>query len=129
MRVLLDTHALLWFITDDARLGSGARGTIERPGTDALVSVASLWEIAIKHALGKLPLALPFEETFPAQLEANSFETLGIAPAHLVRLVELPHHHRDPFDRLIVAQSLAEGVPVLTRDQAFSRYPVTVVWE
>lgn len=129
MRVLLDTHALLWFITDDDRLGGRARSLIEDPEADVAVSVASLWEVAIKHSIGKLPLARPFAETFPAQLDANAFRTLPIEPAHLARLVDLPFHHRDPFDRLILAQALAETVPVLTRDRAFEAYPVDVIWD
>lgn len=129
MRALLDTHALLWFITDDARLGGRARSVIEAPESDVLVSVASLWEIAIKHALGRLPLARPFAETFPAQLDANASARLPIGTDHLARLVGLPFHHRDPFDRLVIAQALVEGVPVLTRDRAFGAYPVDTVWD
>ncbi len=129
MRVLLDTHALLWFITDDGRLGTRARSVIEEAETDVLVSAASLWEVAIKHALGKLPLARPFADTFPAQLDANVFAVLPIGTAHLARLIDLPFHHRDPFDRLLIAQALVEGLPILTRDAAFAAYPVDVVWD
>ena len=128
MRVLLDTHALLWFLAGDERLSARGRQIIGDPTADLLFSVASLWEIAIKHSIGKLPLARPFAETFPAQLNANAVRALPIEPAHLARLVDLPLHHRDPFDRLIIAQALAEGVPVLTRDRAFGAYPVEVVW-
>lgn len=123
MRVLLDTHALLWFITDDARLGRAAKAAIEAPDAEVLVSVASLWEIAIKHALGKLPLARSFADTFPAQLEENAFGLLPIETAHLARLVDLPPHHRDPFDRLIVAQALVEGVPILPETGRSARTP------
>ena len=127
-RALLDTHALLRFITDDARLGARARAVIESPGARVWVSVASTWEIATKHSIGKLPLAAPFDETFPAQLNANAFEVLGVDLAHLSRLVALPFHHRDPFDRLIVAQAQAEGLPVLTRDRHIAQYDLEVVW-
>ncbi len=129
MRVLLDTHALLWFITDDPRLGRRAHAVIEEPDTQVLVSIASLWEIAIKHSTGKLPLVRSFAETFPAQLDANAFLTLHAKVDHLARLVGLPFHHRDPFDRLIIAQALTEGVPVLTRDRAFADYPVETIWD
>ena len=128
MRALLDTHALLWFITDDPRLGRRARALIEEPETQVLVSTASLWEVAIKHSMGKLPLARSFSETFPAQLDANAFQTLHVEVNHLARLVGLPFHHRDPLDRLIIAQAMAEGVPVLTCDEAFAAYPVETVW-
>ena len=128
MRVLLDTHTLLWFLTDDARLGRRALALISSDDNEVLVSVASLWEIAIKHALGKLPLDRPFAETFPAQLVTNKIDLLPISTAHLARLVDLPHRHRDPFDRLIVAQALVEGVPLLTRDGALARYGVETVW-
>ena len=129
MRVLLDTHTLLWFLAGDERLSLRGRQIIGDPTADLLFSVASLWEIAVKHSLGKLPLARPFAETFPAQLDANAFATLPIRTDHLARLVDLPLHHRDPFDRLIIAQALAEGVPVLTRDRAFDAYAVDVIWD
>ncbi|MEM1055733.1 MAG: type II toxin-antitoxin system VapC family toxin [Bacteroidota bacterium] len=129
MRVLLDTHALLWFLADDARLGRRAEALIRDAGTDVLVSTASLWEIAIKHSLGKLPLAQPFAEMFPAQLKANDFEILTIQSEHLVRMVGLPFHHRDPFDRLLIAQALAEDIPLLSRDGSFGVYDVGIVWQ
>ena len=129
VRVLLDTHALLWFITDDPQLGRRARATIEEPDMHVLVSTASLWEIAIKHSMGKLPLARSFAETFPAQLDANTFQTLQAEVEHLARLIDLPFHHRDPFDRLIIAQAIVEGLPVLTRDGAFDDYPVETIWD
>ena len=94
-----------------------------------LVSTASLWEIAIKHSMGKLPLVLLFAETFPAQLEANAFLTLHAEVEHLARLIDLPFHHRDPFDRLIIAQAMVERIPVLTRDGAFDDYPVGTIWD
>ena len=127
-RVLLDTHALLWFLADDARLGDAARATIENPATTVLASTASLWEIAIKHSLGKLALARPFDDLFPAQLEANAIDLLPIRPDHLATLIGLPMHHRDPFDRLLIAQALTERVPLLSRDAAFADYSVAVVW-
>ena len=127
-RVLLDTHALLWFLADDARLGQRAHDIIQDSEIGVLVSTATLWEIAIKHSLGKLALARPFEELFPAQLDANAIELLPIQPNHLATLVGLPMHHRDPFDRLLIAQALAERVPIVSRDSAFADYSVSVVW-
>lgn len=129
MRVLLDTHAYLWFIAGDERLSARGREVIASPDADLLFSAASLWEIAVKHSIGKLPLTRPFADLFPAQPVADGLRTLPIQAPHLARLVDLPFHHRDPFDRMIIAQALVEGVPVLTRDPAFEHYPVETVWD
>lgn len=128
MRFLLDTHSLLWFLSGDAGLTERARRLIENPDYDILVSIASLWEIAIKHSLGKLKLAQPFEEIFPHQLEINSLSLLSVRLPHVVRVASLPFHHRDPFDRLLIAQSLSEEVPVLSADDAFDDYGVERIW-
>ena len=112
--VLLDTHTYLWFIAGDERLSARGRQIIADPAAELRLSVASLWEIAIKYSLGKLPLARPFAEMFPEPLERDRIGLL---------------HHRDPFDRLIVATALEEGLPVLSRDAAFSGYPVEVIWD
>ena len=129
MRVLLDTHALLWFLNDDRRLSRHAHGLIADPANDVLVSVGSLWETVIKASLGRLALAEPFEELIPAQLAAERIEVLPVEVRHLAELRRLPFHHRDPFDRLIIAQAMAEGVPVISRDGEFEPYPVTVLWD
>lgn len=127
-RTLLDTHTFLWFITANDRLGGRAREVImDREGA-MLVSVASLWEIAIKHGLGKLALDRPFEALIPGELERQGIDTLGISADHLSELVRLPLHHRDPFDRLIVAQALSEGLPVISADPAFDIYGVQRIW-
>lgn len=96
---------------------------------DVLVSTATLWEIAIKHSIGKLSLAKPFAEMFPSQLTANAFELLPIRPDHLARLVDLPSHHRYPFDRLLVAQAQAEKIMFLSRDGWVDAYDVETAWE
>lgn len=101
-----------------------ARALVEDDGNEVLFSAGSLWEIAIKLSLGKLGMSVPFEEAFPAQLEANEIRILPILPAHLQRVVSLPFHHRDPFDRLLAAQSIAEGVPLVSRDEVFDGYGV-----
>ena len=129
MRVLLDTHAYLWFLAGDERLSLRGRRLIADPDADLLLSAASLWEIAIKHSIGRLPLARPFVDMFPEQLDQDRVRLLAIAPEHLHQLVQLPQHHRDPFDRLILAQALTEGVPVLTRDAAFADYSAQLIWE
>ncbi len=128
MRYLLDTHSLLWFLSGDAGLTERARRVIENADHDILVSIASLWEIAIKHSLGKLKLAQPFEEIFPHQLEINTLSLLGVRLPHVVRVSSLPFHHRDPFDRLLIAQSLSEEIPILSGDDAFDDYGVERIW-
>lgn len=128
MRFLLDTHSLLWFLSGDASLSHRARRTIEDSDADILVSTASLWEIAIKHSLGKLKLARPFTELFPHQLSINSISILNIQIGHLARVSDLPFHHRDPFDRLLAAQSLAEEIPILSGDETLDAYGLERIW-
>ena len=128
MKLLLDAHALLWFIGNDPQLSSAAREKIESQDHEKLVSVASLWEIALKLSLGKLRLPLPFAEVFPRQLEVNGFELLPVSCVQLNQLAELPFHHRDPFDRLLIAQALADGLTIVTRDSTFSQYPAKTIW-
>lgn len=128
MRFLLDTHSLLWFLSGDASLSQRARRIIENPDDVILVSIASLWEIAIKHSLGKLKLAQPFDELFPHQLSINSISLLDIQLRHLARISNLEFHHRDPFDRLLAAQSLSEEIPILSSDEALDAYGLERIW-
>jgi PIN domain nuclease of toxin-antitoxin system len=128
MKLLLDTHALLWFIGNDPQLSAPARQNIENPAHEKFVSAASLWEIVVKLSLEKLKLPRPFGEVFPQQLEVNGFELLPISCAQLNRLVELPFHHRDPFDRLLIAQAMVDDLTIVTRDPEFSKYPAKVLW-
>lgn len=129
MRVLLDTHALLWSFTDDDRLPPYARNAIANPDNDVFVSVVALWEIVIKTSVGKLTLDEPFEELFPSRLTDERIQVLSIEIPHLATLRRLPLHHRDPFDRLMIAQALNEGIPIATRDSAFEDYGVDIVWK
>src|SRR5437870_3296378 len=108
MTLLLDTHALLWFLTNDAKLSVRARAAIEAPGNVSQVSAVTLWEVAIKFALGKLTLPASYADIFPRQLELNGFALLPIMPSHCATLLTLPFHHRDPFDRLLLAQAKTE---------------------
>jgi PIN domain nuclease of toxin-antitoxin system len=119
MKLLLDTHALLWFMGDDSQLSTAARSYIENPVHEKFVSAASLWEIALKLSLEKLKLPRPFGEVFPQQLEVNGFELLPISCAQLNQLAALPFHHRDPFDRLLIAQALTEGMIIVTLTRHF----------
>src|SRR5947207_2131604 len=128
MRLLLDTHTFLWFIMGSANLSVNARDLIENPVNERLLSVASLWEIAIKTGLKKLTLSAPFDELIPAQLKLNGIDMLDIKVDHLSSLVTLPFHHRDPFDRLIAAQAIVEKVAVISLDGAFDAYGVTRRW-
>lgn len=128
MKYLLDTHALIWFLEGDPRLSAHARSIIEDAGLAKSVSIVSLWEIAIKNSLGKLDLSQPFGELFPATLERNHIGLLWIAIAHLEEVTRLPFHHRDPFDRLLIAQARAESIPIIFVDSAFAPCAVQVEW-
>lgn len=128
MRLLLDTHAVLWFLSNDPQLSQPARRNIENTDFEKFVNAVSLWEIAVKLSLGKLKLPQPFGEVFPRQLELNGFELLQISCAHLDQLVGLPFHHRDPFDRLLLAQALTDDLTIVSRDPEFSKYPARILW-
>jgi PIN domain nuclease of toxin-antitoxin system len=128
MRALLDTNSFLWFIGGSDRLSVDAKNAIADPQNHLILSVASLWEIAIKVGLGKLDLLQPYGQLIPQQLEENDIAILSIEIGHLNKLIDLPFHHRDPFDRLIIAQALTEGIPVISSDAAFSPYAVKLIW-
>ena len=128
MKLLLDTHAFLWFISGDTALSGKGQSLIEDEANDKLVSVVSLWEIAIKTSIGKLPLAKPFEQLIPEQLQRNGFGVLGLTVGHAARLTHLPFHHRDPFDRMLVAQCLVESLPLVSSDDALDPYGVQRLW-
>ena len=128
MRYLLDTNALLWFLANDKKLSHRARQLIESSSNESFLSIVSLWEIAIKTALGKLDLAEPFEQMFPKQLQLNRIEVLDITVDSLIKLTTLPFHHRDPFDRLIIAQGLVEELPIISVDTVFDAYGIDREW-
>ncbi len=122
--MLVDTHAMLWWLSDDAALSHAARAAIADPANEPLVSSASVWEIAIKRALGKLTAP----DDLPNQVESAGFSWLPITPTHAWQVRELPGHHRDPFDRVLVAQAIAEQLPIITGDPRFNDYGVEVCW-
>ncbi len=128
MTLLLDTHSLLWFLADDPMLSAPAKTAIEDPVNPRLLSPVSLQEIAIKVQLGKLKLYEPFGVLFPAQLVLNRIKLLPIETAHIEPLTTLPLFHKDPFDRLIAATALVEGLTVVSADQAFDAYGVNRLW-
>lgn len=124
MRLLLDTHALLWWLNDDAKLDNHARGLIGDSENDVLVSVVSLWEIAVKLRIGKLDADL---EEILAILPAQGFDRLDISDAHLIALAALPLHHRDPFDHLLMAQAVVEGAHFVSQDRTVALYGIPFV--
>ena len=129
MSYLLDTSAFLWFVNGDGKLSQDIRGILEGPGIDVNLSLVSFWEIAIKANLGRgLELPLPFSEFIDAVLDNYNFTILQISVLHLKQVADLPRFHRDPFDRLLIAQSLVENIPVITNDRAFDAYQVRRVW-
>jgi PIN domain nuclease of toxin-antitoxin system len=129
MNLLLDTQALLWFILSDPRLSRKARDSIVDTEGIIFVSPASLWEIAIKISLGKYKLPGNFQQFWDNQLDINDFTLLPVSVAHASRVADLSYHHRDPFDRLIIAQSLVEKIPVVSSDSMFDFYEgVERIW-
>jgi PIN domain nuclease of toxin-antitoxin system len=128
MNLLLDTHAFLWFCQDDPALSASAKAAIEDPTNRKIVSVASCWEIAIKAGLGKLHLGEPAGTYIPAALAQTGFELLPISLSHATGVESLPLHHRDPFDRLLVAQAIADGVEIVSGDAALDLYPIRRLW-
>lgn len=129
MRLLLDTHSFLWFIGGDEQLPEVAREIIAQMDNEVLLSVASLWEIAIKASLGRLILGKPFEELIPEHLVLNDIKILPIDLDDLSVVSRLPFHHRDPFDRLIIAQAMTKQIPIVGKDPYFARYPVELIWQ
>ncbi len=124
MRLLLDTHALLAFLSGDYELSSGAQTAIEKPGASVVGSAVNIWEIAIKRSIGKLDAPGDLIE----RADKVGAELLPITPRHALATGELPFHHRDPFDRLLIAQAQLEGCAIVTGDRAFPPYDVPVVW-
>ena len=127
MRLLVDTHAFLWFVAGDRRLSRRARAAIEHEDAEIWLSAACVWEIATKSSLGRLVLPSPLEEYISGKLD-EGFAVLPVDWMHAATVERLPLHHRDPFDRLLIAQALLEKVPVVTSDRAFRKYGVDVVW-
>ncbi len=124
MRLLLDTHCWLWMLTAPERFGATALAVVEDGSNQLLFSAASAWEIAIKHALGKLALPEPPERYVPERMHDSGVTGLPVVHRHALRVAALPPHHRDPFDRMLVAQAQVEDVALLTADPVFGRYDI-----
>ncbi|MEH1857965.1 type II toxin-antitoxin system VapC family toxin [Nostoc sp.] len=128
MRALLDTHAFIWWVTNDPQLSANARNLIADSGNILFLSVVSAWEIVIKNKLGKLTLPEPVEQYIPTRLAINRFESLPIQMSHVLQVASLPNIHRDPFDRILIAQSQVENLPIVTIDRQITQYLVQTIW-
>jgi PIN domain nuclease of toxin-antitoxin system len=128
MKVLLDTHTFLWWITDNPKLSSHVSKIIGDGRNELFLSAASGWEIAIKAKLGRIKIPDKPEQFVSEQMVANAIQGLPIQISHALHIYNLPYHHRDPFDRMLVAQAQLEGLPILTDDPQISQYPVKVIW-
>ena len=128
MRLLLDTHAFLWFILDDRQLSAEADRLISDPNHEIEVSPASYWEIAIKIKLGKYSLPQPYQSFMETHIAVNEFKILPILPIHTALLTTMELHHKDPFDRLLLAQALTENIPIVSADTHFDAYGVQRLW-
>lgn len=128
MRLLLDTHTFIWFFTGNTKISNQARAFIDNQDNEKLLSTASVWEIAIKQSTGKLSFHVPFEVFIKQQLSLNDFNLIDINLDHLAVVATLAFHHRDPFDRLLIAQSIVENIPILSVDSAFDAYPIERLW-
>ena len=128
MRVLLDTHAFLWWITDDPKLSLRAGEIIKNMDNEVFVSAASGWELVIKTQLGRLKISENPIDFIREQIQLNAFQSLAIRMNHALQIFSLPGHHKDPFDRLLVAQAQVEEMSILTADPQIARYDVAVIW-
>ena len=127
MKLLLDTHIFLWFISGDNRLSDDFRDAIQDPTNDAYLSAVSLWEISVKYHLGRLPLPQPPESYIPLQRQRHSIASLSLDEASVTQLAKLPPIHSDPFDRMLICQALEHRMTIVTVDQVFPSYPVTLL--
>jgi PIN domain nuclease of toxin-antitoxin system len=127
LKLLLDTHTFIWFINGDEHLSEKAKDAILTPSDSKFVSIVSIWEMAIKISLGKLRINFPFKEILH-QIEENGFEILPIVFDHTLEVTQLEYHHRDPFDRLLIAQAISEKMAIISKDNNFHNYSPKVIW-
>jgi PIN domain nuclease of toxin-antitoxin system len=128
MKLLLDAHTFLWFVWDDAQLTNNARALIVNPANQKFISTATYWEIAIKVSIGKLDLGEPYRAFIHREIARNNFDLLPVSVDHAAAVSVLPFHHRDPFDRMLIAQAMVEQLPIVSGDSAFEAYPITQLW-
>jgi PIN domain nuclease of toxin-antitoxin system len=128
VRLLLDTHTFLWFVTDDPLLSAAALALIVDPINEIVLSPASYWEVAIKVSIGKYPMTVPFDRFFTEGVVGNDISILPLEIRHAAVLSSLPMHHKDPFDRMIIAQAIVEQVPIVSIDEALDAYGITRIW-
>jgi len=128
VRILLDTQAFLWMVWGAPEFSSKAKRLIVDPENNLFLSLASIWEIAIKSSIGKLKIADPIESFIPAEMQENDIERLDVTFRHVVRVASLPFHHRDPFDRLLVCQVAEERLTLISADPMFDRYKIPRIW-
>ena len=129
MRVLIDTHVFIWYVQSSDRLLSSVTAIINDGRNDILLSIASVWEMAIKQSTGKLNLGHPYAGFISEQMRLNNMELLPVRLEHLDLITTLPLHHRDPFDRLLIAQAIVEDILIISADNVFSLYPARLMWE
>ncbi|HAC64764.1 MAG TPA: PIN domain nuclease [Cyanothece sp. UBA12306] len=127
MELLLDTHIFLWFVDDNLKLSNHLKDLIEDRNNSKYLSVASLWEMSIKYSSGKLKLETSYEQFIEEEITQTNLNLLHIKLEHLNIVSSLPFHHRDPFDRLIISQSMVEGMSIITVDSAFEQYPIKII--
>jgi len=127
VRILIDTHVFLWAILEPHRLSDSMTGVLIDPDNELLLSTASIWEIGMKYALGKLPLSLPPDRLVPQQMQVQNIMPLALSMEHALHAHQLPLHHRDPFDRMLIAQAIVDQIPVMTADPQFRHYPIKVL--
>jgi PIN domain nuclease of toxin-antitoxin system len=128
VRLLLDTHTLIWSIDDPSRLSAVALAVISDPAKDRVLSAATIWELSIKVGQGKLPLSLPYRPWMDKAIADLKLAMLPITVEYAERQAALPPHHKDPFDRLLIAQALVDGLPIVSADATFDAYGVTRIW-
>jgi len=128
MRLLIDAHALLWAVDDPAQLSSPATTALQDPANQLLIGAGTIWEISIKVGLGKLTLSLPYRQWMDRVFADLGLSILPITVEYADRQATLPHHHRDPFDRLLIAQSLTDSIPVVTADALFDTCGIVRIW-
>lgn len=128
MRLLIDTHVLIWWVTDSAKLSPRVLDLLMNREVSLVLSMVSVWEIQIKSSLGKIDLRSPLAEIVANQITTNALELLSIELHHIYALSDMPLHHRDPFDRLLIAQAIIEELPIASIDEAFDPYNITRIW-